>query len=154
MINNLERIFLRAKKNKLIPSNLSLEDYRFQSVTKTFQLPASSSVAGVPVDFPMGAIIVSAAMDAGVNNLAGTAARGNLDMIRVAMDLPSSDGTLTSGGAVRASCLFGRDGTKQWPEKEVIMPRQGSINVSVTNLTSSVLDVDLSFNVLLPRGAG
>jgi hypothetical protein len=55
---------------------------------------------------------------------------------------------------VRASCLCGRDGSRQWPEREIVMPKQGSISVSLTNLTTSDLDVDVSFNILIPRGAG
>lgn len=154
MINNLERIFTRAKRSKYIGERLTLNDFKFQSVTKTYSLLATASLTGQPVDFPQGAILLSVGIDAGVQGAAGSSARGTLDMIRIAIDLPSQDGTLTAGGAVRASTLVGREGDKQWPEKEVVLPRQGTLNVSLTNLTSSVLDVDVAFHVLIPRGAG
>jgi hypothetical protein len=149
--NNLERLFSRAKKNKLIPATMALQDYRFQSIGRYFPVGAAATVPGQPVEFPAGAIIISVCMDATEAGKMAADRRGSLDMVRVAFDLPSQDGTLIGGTGIRASCLFGRNGSRQWPEKEVLIPRQGAINITVTNLTLSALDVDVVFNVLIPR---
>lgn len=155
MIGNLERVFARAKAtSKLIPQRLNLTDYRGQTISRNFTLAGGvgNTATGQPVDFPGGAIILSIGMAATEQGKHAADARGGLDMVRVAMDLPSSDGTLISGsGGVRASALMGNNNEKQWPEREVVMPRQGSINVTVTNLTLSILDIDLVFNVLIPK---
>ena len=154
MLSNLERVFARAKHNPMIGPRVTLNDYRVQTISRTFALAAGvgASMTGQPVEFPAGAIVLSASMACTEANKTAADRRGGLDMVRVALDLPSSDGTLISGsGGVRASALFGSHGERQWPEKEFIMARQGSINVTVTNLTTSALDVDILFNVLLPR---
>jgi hypothetical protein len=152
MLNNLERIFTRAKRRNRLSG--TLDEYKTQTRSATYILPASGSIIGQPVDFAAGAIIISIGLEATMRAQAASAPRGSLDMIRIGMDLPSQDGTLVSGGPVRASCLCGRDGSRQWPEREIVMPKQGSISVSLTNLTTSDLDVDVSFNILIPRGAG
>jgi hypothetical protein len=154
MLSNIERIFTRAKQNPMIGRAATLNDYRGQTIARTFALAAGvgQSMTGQPVEFPGGAIVLSVCMAASEAGKLAADRRGGLDMIRVAMDLPSSDGTLISGsGGVRASALFGVLGERQWPEKEFVMARQGSINVTVTNLTLSALDIDILFNVLLPR---
>lgn len=150
MLSNLERIHARAKKrNSHLPP---LEKYKSQTITKTFELASGEEVSQQAVDFPSGSIVISVVLDATKKGVAAASdARGDLSAIRVAFDLPSQDGTLTAGGPVKASCLFGRDGTRQWPEQEVVIPRQGSINLTLKNLTTDTLEVDVAFNVLLPR---
>jgi hypothetical protein len=150
MLSNLERIHARAQKRN--PSLPPLSKYKSQTITKTFKLTSLEEVSQQNVDFPSGSIVVSVCVDATKNETAAASdARGDLSAVRVAFDLPSQDGTLTAGGPVKASCLFGRDGSRQWPEQEVVIPRQGSINLTIHNLTTDTLDVDVAFNVLLPR---
>jgi hypothetical protein len=152
VFNNLERVWTRAKKNKLISAAFELNDYKFISRTKTFTLTSLGSVTNQPIDFPSGAIILSISAEASEKGKLAADLRGSLDMIRIAMDLPGQDGTLTAGGSVRASCLFGRTGERQWPEKEIVMGRQASVNLTLENLTTSILDVDVVFNALELRG--
>jgi hypothetical protein len=150
MLSNLERIHARAKKRN--PSLPPLTKYKSQTITKTFTLSSGEDLSQQNVDFPSGSIILAVCVDATkAETSAATDARGDLSMVRVSFDLPSQDGTLTAGGPVKASCLFGRDGSRQWPEQEVVIPRQGSINMTVKNLTTDTIDVDVAFNVLLPR---
>ena len=150
MFNNLERLHQRAKKRN--PGIPDLAGYRSQTVTRTYLLSASDTLSQQPIDFPAGSIIVSVVMDASKHAAAADSVRGDLSLVRVAFDLPSADGTLTSGGPVRASALFGRTGDRQWPEQEVVMPRQGSISLTLVNLSPDQVDVDIAFNVLFPRG--
>ena len=153
MLSNLERVFNRAKKKGLLPANAELAGYKFQTHTKTFTLGNLEEVSNQPADFPAGAIILRVGIEATEQGKAASDVRGSLDMVRVAFDLPSSDGTLTAGGEVRASCLVGRNGDAQWPEQEVVMGHQGSINLTLKNLTSSTLDVDVAFHTLISRKA-
>ncbi len=154
MLSNLERIHQRAAKRN--PGAIGpLVGYRAQTITRPFRVPASETLDQQPIDFPAGSIILSVSADASKRGApAASDARGDLSAIRLAFDLPSADGTLTAGGAVRASCLFGRDGTRQWPEQEVVMPKQGTINLTIVNLTTDELDVDIAINVLFPRSGG
>ena len=153
MLSNLERIHQRAAKRN--PGKIGpLHEYKSQTVTKTFKLSSLDGLEQQPVEFPAGSIILSVALDATKNETScASDARGDLSAVRVAFDLPAADGTLTAGGPVKASVLFGRNGERQWPEQEVVIPRQGAINMTLVNLTTDTLDVDVAFNVLFPRGS-
>lgn len=152
MLNNLERIFARAQMAGVAKRGETLADFKIINRSKKFTLTSLDSQSDQPIDFPSGAIIISAGVEATLNNVAADHANGraSLDALRVAFDLPSKDGTLTAGDHPHASALFGRTGERQWPEKEVYMPRQGSINVTVENLTTSTLDVTITFSSLEP----
>ena len=152
MLSNLERIHARAAKRNRGAID-ALATYKSQTITKTFKLTSLEELEQQPIEFPAGSIIISVVMDATKNQVGcASDARGDLSAVRVAFDLPAQDGTLTAGGPVKASCLFGRDGTRQWPEQEVVMPKQSAINMTLVNLTTDTIDVDVIFNVLFLRG--
>jgi hypothetical protein len=153
MLSNLERVFANAKATGLLGANAKLSGYKFQSQTRTFTLTSDEEVSNQPVDFPAGAVILRVGIEASEAGKNAGDARGTLDMIRIAFDLPSFDGTLTAGGEVRASCLVGRNGDAQWPEKPLVMGKQGSINLTLKNLTKSTIDVDVAFHTLISRHA-
>jgi hypothetical protein len=150
VLNNLERIFDRAKKAGVVHGNATLAQYKVINRSKHHVITSLASVSNQPVDFPSGAIIIAVGFEATKNNIAADNAngRGSLDCIRVSLDLPSKDATLTAGDTIRASALCGRNNERQWPEKEVYMPRQGSINYTIENITTSSLDVDITFSSL------
>ena len=151
MFNNLERVHQRAAKRN--PGIGPLSSFRAQTITRHYQLTSLQEASGQTVDFPAGVLIVSVGMDAAKAAVGAATVRGDLSMVRLGVDLPSADGTLTAGGPVMASCLFGRDGTRQWPEQEVAMPKQGAVSLTLINLTTDTIDVDIAFNVLFPRNA-
>jgi hypothetical protein len=143
VLNNLERIQQRVARRGVRSVG------KFQTITRTYSL-TSKQDATYTVDFPQGAVIISSRMAATETNKAAADHRGGLDMVRVGFNVPGQDTTLTPGGPVSAAALYGQGGSEQWPEQEIIIARQATLEVRLVNLTTSTLDVDILFNVLLP----
>lgn len=149
---NLERVWARVKNNKLIPRKACLSDYRFISISKTYTLTSQQAVTNQPVEFPAGSIILSLGAWASFAAQAAGAVRGDLSMVRCQITYPSADGNLVTV-LVNLAALLGLRNERQWPEKEILIPVNGTLNHSFTNLTTSTLDLDLVYNCLVYKAA-
>lgn len=149
---NLDRVWARVKKNKLIPRGACLSDYRFITISKNYSLTTQQAVSNQPIEFPAGAILLSLGMWAAFAAQAAGAVRGDLSMVRVQITYPSADGNLVTV-LVNAAALLGLRNERQWPEKEILVPVNGTLNHSFTNLTTSTIDLDVVWNVLVYKAA-
>jgi hypothetical protein len=149
---NLERVWNRVKRNKLIPRGACLSDYRFISISKNYSLTTQQAVTNQPVDFPAGSIILSLGAWAAFAAQAASAVRGDLSMVRAQITYPSADGSLVTV-LVNLAALLGLRNERQWPEKEILIPVNGTLNHSFTNLTTSTIDLDLVYNALVYKAA-
>lgn len=158
---NLDRVWHRVaggerakapKKHPLIPEGACLRDYKFITYAKVFTLTTQQTLQNNVQDFPAGSIVLSLLMAAAQQAAAVTAARGTLDAVRIIVSYPAADGNLVTLN-VNAAALLGRNGDRQWPEKEIIIPNNGSLTYSLVNLTTSTLDVDVAWNALVLKAA-
>lgn len=142
----------KGKRHPLIPPAACLHDYKFLTFNKQVSLTTQQTQSNLSQDFPAGAIILSLGMAAAFAAQAASAVRGTLDQVRISVTYPAADGVLITV-AVNAAAILGRNNEKQWPEKEVIIPSSGSLTYSLTNLTTSTLDVDVAWNALVLKAA-
>lgn len=149
---NLERVWARVRKNKLVPYKSCLSDYRIITISKNYSLTTQQAVTNQPVEFPAGAIVLSLGAWAAVAAQAGTAVRGDLSMVRAQITYPSADGSLVTV-LVNLAALLGLRNERQWPEKEILIPVNGTLNQSFTNLTTSTIDLDVAWNALVYKAA-
>jgi hypothetical protein len=149
---NLERVWARVRSNKLIPRRACLSDYRFIAISKNYSLTSQQAVTNQPVEFPAGSIILSLGMWAAFAAQAAGAVRGDLSMVRLQITYPSADGNLVTV-LVNAAALLGLRNERQWPEKEILIPVNGTLNHSFTNLVTSTIDLDLVYNALVYKAS-
>lgn len=85
-----------------------------------------------------------------VASQAATTLIQGLNSFRVQIDYTGSDGSIISTPTV-AAAIWGSNGDRQFPAREIIMPTNSSLNVTVSNLTTSTIYVDLAFHTMVFR---
>lgn len=128
------------------------DDYRFSAIGKQFAL-ASGASGTAAVDFPEGAIILGISAGLSINAAATAEIRG-LNAARVGIDYAGSAGSIITGGRMNAEALFGNQGQRMFPGREILVPRGNVLNVGVDNLSTSTIAFDLVFHsmIFVPGG--
>jgi len=158
---NIDRVWHRVaggerakapKKHPLIPEGACVRDYKFITYAKVYTLTSQQTLQNNVQDFPAGSIVLGLLLAAAMQAQAATVARGTLDMVRIIVSYPAADGNVVTLN-INAAALLGRNGDRQWPEKEIIIPNNGSLTYTLVNLTTSTLDVDVGWNALVLKAA-
>lgn len=126
----------------------SQDQFRFSALGKQFTLTTGQQLAAQPLDFPDQAIILGVGAGVSVSAAATAEIRG-LNCLRVGMDYSGSSGSIITGGRMNAAALFGNYGQRQFPAREIIIPRGNTLNIGVDNLSTSTVLFDLVFHSMI-----
>jgi hypothetical protein len=127
-----------------------LSDFRPMVYTQNVALAATSQAGPTPVQFPGGAIILGICASAIASTPAAIGAPGRVRSgIQLSMAYTNGENvvpTLTNVDAL----MGGGDGT-QFPARELIVMPNQNLNLTLNNLTTTALSVDVAFHCLVPR---
>ncbi len=130
-------------------------DFIPQVIPNTYSLPAINSgtygsVSQQTMQFPAGAIIVG--MAAGASNV-GAASTGvqrpGLEMFTIGLQYQQTRSVIGPGNAMAVS-VFGPY-NDLFPEKEIIIPQNGSLLVNLTSLVTDAIAVWITAHCLVPN---
>lgn len=125
-------------------------DFMLQVLVNSFSLSGAGTTNNQAMTFPPGAVIVG--MTGGATPTAAAAAatieRSGLELFTVGLNYQQQM-TLVGQSQAIASSLFGPY-NDLFPAKEVIIPQNGSLLVSLTNLASDAITVYLTSHCLVP----
>lgn len=155
MMLNWDRVFARLSKSedfRRLFGNAPQSAFRYLGVGQQFSLTANGTSALTPVNFPQAAVILGISAGLNFNSQAGTQLVRDLSAVRVQMAYP--DGDVVTGGAMNGAALWGYDGTRQFPAKELLVSKQGTINYTITNLVSTALTMDIVHHCMVQRSIG
>lgn len=151
---NIDRVWSRVAQLDDFRGT-KLTDYMFQGITASFALAAAvgSTSNSQPVNFGPRCVLLGAIASAQpVGQAATQAYRPGLDLFTVSIDWQGQQRALVGSTQVLGSCLFGPQGD-QFPAKEIIIPVQGGLAYSLTNMTSTQLTVTVCHHCLVPKSA-
>src|ERR1043165_8029430 len=133
---NIDRVWSRVSQLDKYRRK-KLADFILQNVTYAAQLTTGQVVANQVVAFPAGAIIVGGRAGAAAPGAAATQTyRDGLDMFTVSIADQQTQRNIVGTTQVLGSALYGRF-NDQFPAKELIVPVNGGLLYSVTNLTTT-----------------
>lgn len=150
---NIDRVWSRVSQ---LPQyrGKKLSDFILQDVTFSTQLTTGQALPNQPVIFPAGAIMVGARAGAEQNAVAATVVgRDGLDMFKLAIADQQTQRNIVGTAQAVASSVFGRF-NDQFPAKEIIVPVNGGLLYSFTNLTTTTINIYLSHDCLVPAAQG
>jgi hypothetical protein len=131
-----------------------LSDFVLQDLTYSTQLQPTQTVPNQNVVFPAGAIIVGVGGAATLDASAATVVtRNGLDLFKLAISDQQTGRTIAGTAQVAGIALFGQYNDR-FPAKELIIPAQGGLIYSLTNLTSSIINLFLTHSCLVPAVVG
>jgi len=108
------------------------------------------------VTFPSGAIIVGIRGGSTIDATAAVSAnvqRDGLDLFKLSIADQQTARAIVGTAQCMASAVFGRF-NDQCPAKEIIVPKQGGLLYTFTNLTTSTLDLFITHDCLVPNSVG
>lgn len=149
---NWDRVWARIKK---LPEFRGRQQWQYRPWIRIgqFALTTEATSSPTPVEFASGGIILGVLAGLSVASQAGTQAIRDLTGFRIGIDYTGSDGALISGGRANGAAIFGMTGENQFPCRELIMPTNSVLNVTVQNLTTSTIAVDIAFHTMVFRAA-
>jgi len=100
----------------------SQADFRYVGIGRQFSINASVLNTTATVDFPVGSIILDIGGGVSVAAVA-TAEIRSLNSIRLGLDYSGQLGSIISGGKMNGAALFGPYGDRQFPGKELLIPK-------------------------------
>jgi hypothetical protein len=146
---NIDRVWSRVSQLGQYRGK-KLSDFILLNITAAYQLTNGQALPNQPVVFPSGAIVVGARAGANVDLTVGTqTGREGLDLFKLAIADQQTGRTIVGTAQAMASAIYGRY-NDQFPAKELIIPAQGGLLYSITNLTTSTIDVFLTHDCLVP----
>lgn len=146
---NLTEVFMRVLQ---LPQyqGWSEDDFMLQVLTNNFAIAGAGVTSNQAMTFPPGAVIVG--MTGGASPQAAAAAatieRNGLELFTIGLNYQQQM-TLVGQSQAIASSLFGPF-NDLFPVKEIIVPQNGSLLVSLTNLASDAINVYLTSHCLVP----
>lgn len=147
---DFEKIWRIASQNNPDFRGLKLSDMGYQCQVKNFTLTTGAASNDQPMTFAAGSVIGMLSGAAQVSAQAGTTAlRPGLDMFSIAITDNILNRAIVGKAQSIASAVFGRDGTLA-PFFPLIVTKQGTLNYSVTNLTTSTITISCTAHVLVP----
>ncbi len=150
---DIDRVWARCSQLPLFAGK-RFGDFGLQVVPVAFTLTTQQQSGGTPVNFPNGAIVVNIA--AGARPSAAAAAQSytyGLDLFSVAIQIQQGR-YIVGPTAAMASSVFGQGVESVFPEKELILPTNSQLLYSVTNLTTTTIDVTIAAHCLVPLAVG
>src|SRR5882757_1490507 len=150
---NIDRVWSRVSQ---LPQyrGKKLSDFILQDVTYSTQLTTGQALANQPVIFPAGAILVGGRAGAAIPGVAATqTGRDGLDMFTVAIADQQTQRNIVGTTQMLASAVFGRF-NDQFPAKEIIVPVNGGLLYSFTNLTTTTINIYFTHDCLVPAAQG
>jgi len=146
---NWDRVWTRLKK---LPDFKNKEQWQFRPWIRSYQFAITTGGVSGPasVEFPAGAIILGTGAGVSVASQAATTLIQGLNAFRIQIEYTGSDGSIIST-ATNGVAIWGVNGDRQFPPREIIMPSSASLNVTVTNLTTSTIAVDIAFHTMVFR---
>lgn len=150
---NIDRVWARCSQlNQFRGKKMS--DYVLQKIVQNFTLTTGQVSAQTAVQFPAGMILVGINAAAGVSTQLGTTLQTpGLDMFACSIDYQATNRNIVGTSRARGSAVFGQFGD-QFPEKELVIPLQGSLLYTVENLTTSTIIVSFAHAGLVPGAIG
>jgi hypothetical protein len=150
---NIDRVWSRVSQLKQYQGR-KLSDFVLQQITFTSQMTSAQALANQVVLFPAGSIVVGIRAGATIDSAAGTQTqRDGLDQFKLSIADQQTARTIVGTAQALASAVFGRYGD-QCPAKELIIPAQGGLIYSFTNLTTSTIDFSVTHDCLVPGAVG
>lgn len=150
---NVDRVWSRVSQ---LPQykGAKLSDFVLQKIVQNFTLTTAQLSAQTPVNMPAGMIILGIMAAARLSAVAGTQTSSpGLDMFSVAITYQATDRSIVGTARGVGSSVFGAFGD-QFPEKELIIPIQGSLLYTVENMTTSTINVSFTHAGLVPGKIG
>jgi hypothetical protein len=150
---NIDRVWSRVSQ---LPNyrGKKITDFILNQINYATQLTTGQASPNNVVTFPAGAIVVGvragACLDAAV---ATQTTRDGLDLFKLSIADQQTGRAISGTLQAMASAIFGRF-NDQFPAKELIIPAQGGLLYSLTNLTTSTIDVFISHDCLVPNAIG
>lgn len=146
---NITEVFMRVLQ---LPqyANWGEDDFMLQVLTNNFALSGQGTTNNQSMTFPPGAVIVgmTGAATPQAAAAAATLERPGLELFTIGINYQQQM-TLVGQSQAMASSLFGPF-NDLFPAKEIIVPQNGSLLVSLTNLASDAITVFLTSHCLVP----
>jgi hypothetical protein len=131
-----------------------LSDFGIQVVTQSFSLTSQQTSSVTPVNFPTKSIILN--ITAGARPNAAAAAQGytdGLDLFRVVCQIEGGRYIIGSVAAM-ASTIFGKGIASVFPARELPLLQNTKLLYTLTNLSTTTIDADISHHILTPLAVG
>lgn len=126
------------------------DDFMLQVLSNNFAIAGAGGTSNQAMTYPPGAVIVG--MCGGATPQAAAAAatieRNGLELFTIGLNYQQQM-TIVGQSQVIASSLFGPY-NDLFPAKEIIIPQNGSLLVSLSNLASDAITVYLTSHCLVP----
>lgn len=147
----VERVWSRASQRPEYTGKKLAKDMVYQVIVQSFQLASQVVSQATPVTFSAGAIVFGIQAGADINAIVGTTIyRPGLDLFSATMTYQQGRAVVTA--AAIGSSLFGVEGNMM-PGFELYFLAQQSIIYTVTNRTTSTINVDIAHHALVPLSA-
>lgn len=149
---NIDRVLQRAVAKKLLTAdNASVA--RIINYERTFLLPAGGTFAAPSVvpalqqNFASAALIIGIDFDAQPDGQPANPWLTGRERFEITLSYPTGDRLINVLGL--ASAIRGRNGEKQYPQKELFMPPQQNVQIDVQTRLPDQLLVTVNFDALI-----
>lgn len=131
-----------------------LKDYILQVINLNFTLTTGQASPSTPVQLPAGMILLGVCAAARPQTIAATTVYApGLDLFQVAIDYQAQNRSVAGTSQGIGSAVFGPYGD-QFPAEELVIPVQGALLYSVTNLTTTTILITFAHHGLVPKAIG
>ena len=152
-VMSIDNVWRRVSEGPLFRGR-KLSDFVAQVITQNFTLATGAQSAQTPVQFGPGAVIYSIQAAAQPSAQAATQTyRPGLDLFSIAMSYQTTNRTIIGSSEAIGSSVFGTN-NDQFPGMEIILPPNGTLLYSVTNLTTTTITVTIAHHCLMPAMVG
>lgn len=147
---NIDRVWSRISQLSQYRAK-KIQDFILLNITYAAQLTNAQVLSNQIVVFPAGGVIVGVRASATPDTQAATlaATRPGLDLFKLSIADQQTGRAIAGTTQALASAVFGVTGD-QFPAKEIIMPAQGGLLYTFTNITSSTINIFISHDTLVP----
>lgn len=146
---NIDRVWSRISQLQQYRGK-KLTDFMLQQITYATQLTNAQVVGNQVVTFPAGAIVVGIRGGSNLDLAVATqTTREGLDLFKLSIVDQQNNRSIVGAAQVIATAVFGPF-NDQCPAKELIIPAQGGLIYSFTNLTTSTIDLYIAHDCLVP----
>lgn len=123
-------------------------DFRYSGIGKTFTLSSGQTSPETPVDFPALSIILGIRAGVAASAQDGVTIERGLQMTSWTLAYPGGQGNIITNGPLNGAAIFGANGDG-FPPGEVIIGANGTLNVTVKNLSTSTILPDICFHSMI-----
>lgn len=150
---NVDRVWSRVSRRPDFQGK-NLSNFVLQVINLNFTLTTGQLGAQTPVNLPAGMIVLGVIAAARMSaQAASTVQSAGLDMFSVAIDFQAQNRSVVGTAQGIGSAVFGPFGD-QFPGKEIVVPIQGALLYTPTNLTTSTILITFAHHGLVPSAVG